>query len=231
MPTFDELFTEHVGAALGRQLVLSDLLGERSWRLDLAAGRLRFGPDLSFATQVLGTESSADGSWLWAWANPHSRWPLTMLRRANALRALGARRNVAFLKTRSFSTSDIPAEQVAIVASGLCGHLPYYRGVHRGGATFFVLEDPPPAIQGPYDARRIASVLLEAISNFPLDHRAMSRAFLESQRFRPSGADGAWMSEAPDGRSLKITFDPRGRIANVAAPVGRSAEAGSERLA
>jgi hypothetical protein len=220
MPTFDELFTEHVGAALGRQLALSEILGDRSWRLDLATGHARFGMDLSFPAQVIGTESETEGTWLWAWANPHSRLPLTMLRRANALRELGERRGIPFLKTRSFSTDEVTAEQTAIVASGLCGHLPYYRGAYPGGAVFFILEEPPPAIQGPYDARRIASVLLEAISNFPIDHRAMSRAFLESQRFRLSDDEGCWTSQAPDGRMLKITFDPRGRIANVAARVG-----------
>jgi len=49
-------------------------LGEADWRVDQAAGTIVFSrPDGAFATcsvQIIGTYSTTDGTWLWAWDDP-----------------------------------------------------------------------------------------------------------------------------------------------------------------
>jgi hypothetical protein len=221
MTTFESLFTEHVGASLGRQLALADLLGGRSWGLYLSTGRATFGGDLSFPVQLLGTEADGDRTWLWAWANVQSGLPPALVRASNELRELGERRGIALLTSRSFSTREVSGHQVAMVASGLRGNLPYYRGPYDGGALFFLLESAPASLRGPYETQRVVNVLMKAISDFPLDHRAMSRAFLQSQEFHVQEGDGStWDAQAPDGRALRLRFDAHGRIAQASARLG-----------
>ena len=227
MPTFEQLFTEHVGAALGRQLALADVLGDRDWHLDLGSGRATFGRDLTFSVQLLGTEATEDQTWLWAWANEESALPPALLRVAGELRALGERQRIELLAAPSFPTVAITGHEIAMVASGLAGGLPYYRGPYEGGAVFFVLENGPPAIWGPYGTERVVTVLMQAISGFALDHRAMSRAFLGTQHFRIQESADRWTAQAGDGRQLEIAFDGLGRIANVTALAGAHLPGGS----
>src|SRR6478735_5021906 len=172
--TFAELFARHVGSATARQLALGDLLGERSWAVDIGRGTATF-DELTFPIQLLGTEAAGDDSWLWAWANEASSLPETILRSAHHLRAVGQKQGPELPATRGLSLDGMSGHEVAIVCTGLLGTGPYYRGPYDGGALFFTIEN---VTLPDVDSVRISTVLTQVISSFAVDHRIASRSFL-----------------------------------------------------
>jgi hypothetical protein len=205
---FDDLFSRYAVSALARQLALADLLGERDWAVDLAAGAATFGNDLRFPIQLLGTESQGDGTWLWAWANTGSNLPPPLLHLAGWMREYGEKAGLAELTERSFPLERADGHRLALLASGLTGR-PYYRGPYDGGALFFHLEGVPPQEVAP---ERAVTVISQAIAAFGMDHRVAVVSFLEQQGWKVSDGE-AVDAQHPGGATMHVTFDELGRIA------------------
>jgi hypothetical protein len=207
--SFDDLFAQHVGTAMARQVALADLIGERNWSVDLSAGSATFGDDLRFPIQLLGTESHVDGTWLWAWANTESGLPPALLHLCGWLRDYGAQSGTAELTDPSFPLERADGAKLALVASGLTGR-PYYRGPYEGGALFFHLEGVP---DGPVAPERVITVLSQVIQAWPLPHRQVALAFLTQQGWAVEDRGERLSARHPDGSTIEITFDELGRIA------------------
>lgn len=75
MSTFQDHFSDQAASALARQMALGDVIGERSWGIDVQKGVLSFGDDLRYPAQLLGTHAFGPGTWLWVWANAQSNIP------------------------------------------------------------------------------------------------------------------------------------------------------------
>ena len=194
---------------MARQLALADLIGERGWSVDLSAGQVTFGDDLRFPIQLLGTESHAGGTWLWAWANTGSNLPPALLHLVGWLRDYGAQFGIAEFTEPGFPLERADGARLALVASGLTGR-PYYRGPYDGGALFFHLEDVP---ESPVAPERVLTVLGQVLQTWPLPHRRVALAFLTQQGWavddRPDGSS----ARHPDGSTIDIAYDDQGRIA------------------
>lgn len=206
-----ELLTQHAATALARQLALADLIGERDWQVDLGAGEVTFGGEMSFPIQLLGTESHGDGTWLWAWANTQSGLPPQLLALVSAVREFGTRNGVAELTDATFPLSRADGHQLALIASGLTGRC-YYRGPYEGGALFFHLENVP---DEPVAPERAFTVVNQVIMAFPVDHRAMVTAFLQQQGWRVESGEDLVTGVHPGGTEMRVTFDELGRIADL----------------
>jgi hypothetical protein len=214
MPTFEQLFAEHVATGMARQLALADHLGERDWQLDLGTGQATFGTDLRYDIQLLGSESQSDESWLWAWANEASNIPPALLRLCNWLRDLGHREDVPEFTQRGFSLSRADGHRLALVAASITGR-PYYRGPYDGGAVFFHLEGTPEELSAPVRPERALTVLQQVISAFPVDHRTASRAFLHQQGWRVDETADAITAQDRTGTTLHLEFDHLGRLSKL----------------
>ena len=59
----------HAISSFERQLHLSDIAGKGDWHFDLSTSTLSFDNLYQWHAQLLGTESQASNTWLWAWAN------------------------------------------------------------------------------------------------------------------------------------------------------------------
>jgi hypothetical protein len=219
MSGFDELFAQHVATAYARQLALADLIGERDWQLDLTEGVAVFGDDLRYPVQLLGTESHADGSWLWAWANSASNLPHQLVHLSEWMRDFGERSGVAELTEPSFPLDRADGARLALIASGLTGRC-YYRGPYDGGAVFFHLEDLPAEIVAPVSPERAFLVLGQVIQAFPVDHRATLLAFLTQQGWSIVDDSAAMVvGRHPGGSEMRVEFDEQGRIARLSGQV------------
>lgn len=218
MPSFQDLFAQHVATAMARQYALADLLGDRDWQVDLAAGTATFGDEHSFPIQLLGSESHHDGTWLWAWANAESNLPPALLRLCSWLRDYGVRASVPVLTEPSLPLERADGHRLALLASGMTGR-PYYRGPYEGGALFFHLEGVPEVVLAPVTAERAVAVLSQVIQAFEVDHGSVARAFLHQQGWRVDEWPDGMLAQHPDGSQVKITFDDQGRIANLASHI------------
>ncbi|WP_208813435.1 DUF6882 domain-containing protein [Micromonospora echinofusca] len=204
--------------ALARQLALADLLGERGWQVDINAGTVTFGDDLTYPIQLLGTESQGDGTWLWAWANSDSQLPPALLRAAEWLRGYGREHDIPELTGASHPLDRADGHLLALLAGGLTGQS-YYRGPYPGGALFFLVEQLPAAVTAPVAPQRVLTVLTQAIQMYPVDHRTLVDGFLRQQGYTVTATPDDVSGQRPDGSTIRVSFDPQGRITNIAGAI------------
>lgn len=215
---FQDLFTQHAATGVARQLALADLLDDRGWELDLTAGTVTFGTDLTYPIQLLGTESEADGTWLWAWANEESNLPPALLQLCGWLREYGRRAGLSELTDPTFPLDRADGHRLAILASGLTGRC-YYRGPYDGGAVFFHLENVPAEVLAPVSPERALTVLGQVVEAFPVDHRSAAVAFMHQQGWQVEPANDVVVGRHPSGSDIRIEFDRQGRISQLAGQV------------
>lgn len=212
-PAFQASLARHVGTAFARQIALADVLGERSWRLELSEGIAHFGDDLHFPVQLLGSAAEDSDTWLWAWANTASNLPEPLLIAANALRARGEREGPAELATASLPLDGDDGHSLALLAAALSARC-YYRGPYRGGALFFLLDDVPAEVFAPCDDPRVLRLLGQLVAQFPLDNRVMTEGFLEDQGYALQREPGQTVALRGGGR-ITLHFDALDRLAQV----------------
>ena len=213
-PPFADLLNDHAIAALDRQLQLADVIGDRPWRVDLTAGTLSFGDDLTFAAQLLGTQSDQTDTFVWGWDHP-SRPVHTDL--AESVRDAGRRLGVPELTDRQIDVTDrVHAHTLAMVAVGLIGADAYYRGPYAGGAAVMLIRDPafprPPVA---HPLLHAAVVIPQAIGAVDLDHRRAVPAYLAGLGTVTPAPGGVSCRDAR-GQVLTATFDTRGRLTELA---------------
>lgn len=212
---FQSLFSLYAGASFDRQLALAELIGERGWGMNLNEGVIRFGEDLAFGVQLLGSENDA-GNWLWAWANTQSDLPPELLQAVAELRQLGREESVDELTTAQF---DLPegrdGHHLAMVAGGILGCSPYYRAPYSGGALYFLVEVNPCDLEAARPLVTIPSTISQVISSFDLDHRAMVRGLLESRGFEVADSETGVRAQHGEGHEVTVDFDSEGRVSQI----------------
>lgn len=180
MTTLQDLLTVHAGIAYERQLFLADLIeGYGGFSLDLQAGHLTFGDELTMNVQVLGNQTEQTQTWLWGWADEASRFPAALLRRAGQLRTYGREQGVHALIEPEIGLDETHhGHRFAMVASGLLDLNAYYRIPYEGGALFVLIDDPSFPQDTRQPIRRISLVFPPLISHVALpDHRAALRCY------------------------------------------------------
>lgn len=216
MHRFAQLFATVAGSAMARQLQFADYLGERRWSVNLNEGQVRFGDDLAFPMQLIGTESQHDDTWLWAWANP-SAIPIPLIEAAEQLRQYGEQHHLPELAERSCSLSVADGHRLSMVASGLVRKTCYYRGPYEGGALFFLVLGLPVELFARVAVERACTVLGQLISEFEVDHRLLAESFLQDQGFALSAVGHTLHAVRDDGSKLDLTFDELSRITEIEA--------------
>ncbi len=232
MSTFQDHFADHAASSFARQMALGDVIGERSWGIDMHKGVLRFGDDLEYPVQLLGTHAFEPRTWLWVWANTQSNLPPQLIETALRIRQLGEAQGIEAFTEASLQLDDITDHMIAMTCSGLEGGRCYYRAPYDGGALFVLLDDVPAEVLAPVSLPRVNTVLMEVISQFDVDHRRMVTSFLQQQGLHAAsdGAGSIRAERAGEGH-IEISFDELGRISNVAATLGPAASAPSTQAA
>ncbi|MBA2480618.1 MAG: hypothetical protein H0V44_08145 [Planctomycetes bacterium] len=212
-PKLRHLLNQHVVASYHKQLRLQDLVGDREWRFDLPTASLAFGDDLSFSTQVLGTESEATRSWLWSWANEDSGIPPHALKAAAKLRGIGESHGIDELVTPGLSTKAVSCYDLAMVATGLFGAGAYYRGPYDGGAVWLMLTDARLAVPQAVDAAKVVSLFTQAVMDLPItDHALAFKGYLQWLHWRFANHDSSVVATDPAGHAVTAEFDARHRL-------------------
>ena len=178
---FEERLQNCSCAALTRQRAFGEYLSGRNWNVDLALGIVKFGEDLVFPIQLLGSFSDLSGTWMWAWENPGSdRWNKKCLEGVNKLKLLGD-----IFEIPTFELENITGHEIAMVCSNLLGDIPYYRGPYENGALFFLVLDIPKDFNVQISTLTCVNTIMNTIANsFITNHKAMAQSFLKSQNFQ-----------------------------------------------
>jgi hypothetical protein len=221
MPTFRDLFIEHVGPSLERQLALEDTIGPCEWHLDMPEGTISFdtpGRPLVVPMQVLGSEADASATWIAAFAIDPKRMPPALADASRRLRAIGEREHVPELANGRVPLDEVDGEKYSLVASALLRAAGHYRAPFSGGAMFILLPDPSLVAKPTQPSARIARIL----EVFPrvtelLSAAEQKRAFAayvkhHGGKLREEAEDAGRLHVEWDGESLGARVDADGTV-------------------
>jgi hypothetical protein len=206
---------DHVFRVLENQAALFEYLGEHSWGFDMDTGQLSFTAAeadewlASCPVQLVGTESEADGSWLWAWANAQSHIPPSLLRGVEQVRQEGERLGDALFSEPKHSLSHAHfGAELAIRSAGFLGLPTYYACPYEGGVLFTVLEELPEPARKARTSMSAIRAIQAGISALTLNHREAVYAYLGAPA---AGGENEAAWRVGDGL-LRVTFDGVDRV-------------------
>ncbi|MBD8526948.1 DUF6882 domain-containing protein [Pseudomarimonas arenosa] len=220
---FNELFVQHAGAAMVKQLAFLDLVGERDWIVDWSSEQVRFGDDLAFSIQLLGTEEH--GEWLWTWGDQVNQFEAGMLRSCLSLKRYGEQHGIAEFVDASFPTSVADGTLLSSIASGRDRTACYYRAPYEGGALFFLIENAlgPDLWVGPARIGTLLASMAHLHERYlAFDQRAMVRSmldfcgydFIESETALTAHPRPHKLAEPP-ACAIKVGFDSASAVREV----------------
>ncbi len=219
------LVDAHALLAAEQQLHLADVIGERAFAVDLATGRIRFGGELTYAAELLGSEAPGPGTWMWGWANPAGSGE-EVTRTARALRAMGREQGVA-----AFTAGEVPLDgdvtgpRLAIVGVGQAGADAHYAApLEGGGRAYLLLTDPDLALPDP-DVARLVAALTAALDDGEVEDWPVALGRYASQRgLGLKRREETFLLSSPelDGH-VRVSFDDLGRVSGVTGVPGRRA--------
>jgi hypothetical protein len=233
VPTFSELVDDAALLSLEHQLHLADVLGEHSWRVDMARQVFEFtGDEPRTCTRfhLLGSAAPGPGSWLWGWANP-TGYPQPLLGLGEYVRDFGRKHGLRELTEPELPFADLPGAPTdpALVAAmyteaskAVANSWTSYTGDAGGGTrAAFLVEHPDFALPAPEPAR-VMRVLQQALAGLPLtDHRRAYHAYAVRRGLNPLfEADGARLAMRGPGVAATVHFGPDGRVADLSASLG-----------
>jgi predicted PurR-regulated permease PerM len=211
MSDFIDLFSTHAGTAFAKKLAFSEYLGERDWKLDTDEGMVKFGDDLSFPVQILGTHSVNDNSWLWAWANSESDLPNSILTTSLEMKGYGEINNVQEFSQGHYAL-DCEAAQLAMICSGMTNCC-YYRGDYEGGSVYFLVINTP-EVSAVIDDDRVIHVFVEVLELYDINPVLFAKSFFSQQGFTLQEGDKTYTASR-NGNDIVVYFDDQGLITEV----------------
>lgn len=170
-------------ACLGKMIVIQEACSEQvvkgqDWNVDFRKGILSFG-QAEYPVQFIGSEADSDYSWLWGYEHVNG-FNDSLLELANEMKSIGEKWNLEPLAVPRFSLNDIfNGHNLSIVACGVSkGNYCYYRGPHDSGAVFMAFSGVPESVFAPIDDLKFASITMQCIQRFPVDHKIFVESLL-----------------------------------------------------
>ncbi|MBA2347913.1 MAG: hypothetical protein H0V81_06410 [Solirubrobacterales bacterium] len=222
------LVDAHAILAAEQQRHLADVIGERAFAVDLATGRIRFGGELTYDVELLGSEAPGPGTWMWGWANP-SGFNAEVTRTARALRELGRERGwPAFTKGEVPLDGDVTGPRMAIAGVGHAGAAAHYGApLGGGGRAYLLLHDPGLALPPP-DLSRLVTVLSTVLQSGEVEDWPAALGLYAGQRgLALKRRDETMLLSSPElAGHVRVSFDDLGRVSGIKAVAGgRAAQA------
>lgn len=211
---YDTLLEKHAAIAFEKQYNLAEIIGENNWEIDMNTGSIRFGDDLNFPMQILGSYSFDSGTWLWAWDNEASSIPSNLLIDANKLKEIGETYNIDFLTMSEYKMEPTDIHALGLIASGEFNSSAYYAGNFGSGILLLTLKDEL-IEKVPYNEQlRILSIFPEITANFAVNHRRSLKNYLNAKGYLIS-EDGGKLTANKGVNTIYAQFDDLDRLSNI----------------
>jgi hypothetical protein len=159
-----ELFEDHAGTALERQLRALPTNSSGPWNMDFATVPFKLtltdGHDsIQVGARLIGQEGPE--WWMWGWAAPST--PPELISQVARIRRVGEDRRIAELTEPRVRRTRLPGHVAAMITVGLLGGAGYYAIPFDEGKTVFVLAALPADRESAHEAAaRAAERLLKA---------------------------------------------------------------------
>lgn len=202
------------------------------WSLDLNAGVIEF-PEVEkrFDIQMVGMEDLVTQKWIWAWGDPKNDFPQHQLRTVAKLKQFGSDQNIPELVQNMFPLDIISGYEIATIAAGLVPCEGYWVAGDDGKFNvYFLMLATEPAPQQP-PVTRATRVIGESIGSGTIaDHRSAVVGYFKEVGYRCTTDGDQMVGEAPQGDSIRLTFDQANRLIKInasASPNGASSTDGT----
>lgn len=218
-PGLERLGAAHAAVALEQTGVYNDFHPVADWFVDIEAGTFQQG-DITVQMVPMGT-LGMDGSWVWAWANPHMHPPGSARLGASLwLRDLGEREGIPELVTprlelSEFADARVAAERLLIACMGALRAKGYGSVTADTGARIAMVMTDPAIPDAELDRAALPRTIMQGVQVFPHDQRATVLGYLERHAFQVTDPSGDVVAAERDDCALKVTFDEYSRITNV----------------
>jgi hypothetical protein len=210
---WQELLAGHLLTCIESQVRLADIIGEKRWSVDVPGGVISFAGGPSYRADLVGSASAEQGTWLWAWANPHL--PESTGAASGRLRRYGEEHAIGLLTTRSLPLGEPPdgidPHLAGLIATPLLDGDAYFLAENGPQTVALVLHDPALRL-GPLTGPDLRSTLLSGIGMYGTDHRVAVRSYITGRGAELAGNGPEWMARTADGQQTQLTFDELGRL-------------------
>ena len=199
-------------SAVTQQRAGSLVTRRREWFINFETGLLHLGPE-RFPFQVLGTESTPSGTWLWSWANG-SIYNEDTLKLADRLCDLGAEWGLKALSepqfelTQVFNGFSLSAVAAMLSEKPVC----FYRCPHETGAVFVAFGLVPKSVFAPVSSDVFVKTAIKTARQAVCDHKIMIEAFLFHNSTPYAYSDGALVAHFAGEPPLTVKFDEYHRV-------------------
>jgi len=220
MTALDNLILKYGAQAFEKQVHFADIIGDINpvWQMDIPNGKIRIG-EVSFSAQLIGTESEATETWLWAWANEQSNLPEDVLEIAHKMKAYGEEHQIPELTNGNTIPVDdrVSGNRFGLLACALFDGNAYFRAPYDGGALYLAIcDDNFPPDERPIIMRVMAS-FPQFIQNMRIfDHKTTLKHYAEYHNLKTSltREEGivTLTAKQDDGASFTAKFDARDRL-------------------
>lgn len=217
--TLQDLVNRAVFFSTEMQTHFGALIADAEWEVDFTSNpHLNFtsaeGTVLRGRPHLLGSESSAQSTWLWGWENVNE-FPEPVVSLAHEVRKFGAAEDVAELITEELPLDEELALRLTLAAKEATGKWAHYPAAAGAGTTVWLLVDAPELTLPEPQVKTTVRALMQGLTQTTVtDHRAALVAYV-SKRGIPTAElpEGGLRLLFADG-SADLTFDEERRISN-----------------
>jgi hypothetical protein len=206
-----ELF---IGIALDKQHDFYEVIGDSNWNADLDIGQIRFGENLSFPVQILGTFSHSSKTWLWIWANKKSNYPKSLTQLVHKLKAYGETHKIDLLTIDRQDMQFDDLHRIGIIASGLFNSSAYYIADYGEGAMLVSIKsDSLEQVKNDTPVRPF-TVIPQMISLFDINHKLAIANYLSSIGYTLT-ENSCRLTATKDINHVNVEYDELDRLINL----------------
>lgn len=213
-PTIDArqaLIEQYGGFALEKQNNLGNLIGQLPWNANLDDGEIRFGDNLFFPIQILGTFSHSSQTWLWAWANSQSNIPQDLLQQALTLKQYGENHGVDLLSNGTFDASETDLHFIGLIASGMFNSSGYYLADYGEGILCVTIASAEIDRTFNNDHLEIMTIFPQLISLYEMNHKSALSNYLQQKGYQIQESENQ-LTGTKGNKIIRAEFDHLSRM-------------------
>jgi hypothetical protein len=214
---FVALYCKHVGPAFDRALRFRALVAKKGAEAeatyDPATAALAFGK-LKFEAELLGTYHAANGSWRWAWGDPHAKLTLTNRALGTVVRASAGKLGSAVFAAHGFTAEALlgpdlaphAADALGAVLARELGFDTHFVTEVNGEPAALLIRDKRISLTEPKPVARVATVFAELVAALPVPNPALALAEFAREFGLSATESDTGLTVAKGKSALEATF-------------------------
>ncbi|MDN6192537.1 MAG: hypothetical protein L0J32_11620 [Brevibacterium sp.] len=217
--TLQDLVNRAVFFSTEMQTHFGALIADAEWEVDFTSDpHLTFTSDdgtvLRGRPHLLGSESSAQSTWLWGWDNVND-FPEAVVGLAHDVRKFGAAEDVAELITEELPLDEELALRLTLASKEATGKWAHYPAAAGAGTTVWLLVDAPELTLPEPQVKTTVRALMQGLTQTTVtDHRVALEAYVAKRGIPTTALPETGLRLLFADGSADLSFDEQQRISN-----------------